>query len=46
MKTTKLLITLPVLLKAKIDTAKAQGYTASGLIRHLLEQHFKGKKAA
>jgi hypothetical protein len=33
-------------LKAKIDTAKAQGYAASGLIRHLLEQHFKGKKAA
>jgi hypothetical protein len=46
MKTTKLLITLPVRLKEKIDTAKAQGYTASGLIRHLLEQHFKGKKAA
>jgi hypothetical protein len=46
MKTIKLLITLPMPLKAKIDTAKAQGYTASGLIRHLLEQHFKGKKAA
>ena len=46
MKTTKLLITLPVSLRAKIDSAKAQGYTASGLIRHLLEIHFKGKRAA
>jgi len=46
MKTTKLLITLPTRLKDKLDTAKEQGYTASGLIRHLLEQHFKGKKAA
>ena len=46
MRTVKLLITLPALLKAKIDTAKTKGYTASGLIRHLLEQHFKGKKAA
>ena len=46
MRTVKLLITLPAPLKAKIDTARAKGYTASGLIRHLLEQHFKGKKAA
>ena len=46
MRTVKLLITLPAPLKAKIDTAKEKGYTASGLIRHLLEQHFKGKKAA
>jgi hypothetical protein len=46
MRTVKLLITLPAPLKAKIDTARAKGYTSSGLIRHLLEQHFKGKKAA
>lgn len=46
MRTVKLLITLPAPLKAKIDTARAKGYTASGLIRHLLEQHFKVKKAA
>jgi hypothetical protein len=46
MKTTKLLISIPAPLKAKLDTAKSQGYTASGLIRHLLEQHFKQTKRA
>jgi hypothetical protein len=46
MKTTKLLISLPAPLKAKLDTVKTKGYTASGLIRHLLEEYFKGKKAA
>ncbi len=33
-------------LKAKLDAERRTGTTASGLIRHLLEQHFKGKKAA
>jgi hypothetical protein len=42
MKTSKLLISLPTPLKAKLDIVKTKGYTASGLIRHLLEQHFKG----
>jgi hypothetical protein len=46
MKTSKLLISLPAPLKAKLDTVKTKGYTASGLIRHLLEEYFKAKKAA
>lgn len=33
-------------LKAKLDAERRTGTTASGLIRHLLEQHFKGKKVA
>lgn len=35
---TKLLIHLPVTLKRKLDALKAQGYTASGYIRALLEK--------
>jgi mannitol/fructose-specific phosphotransferase system IIA component len=40
MKHAKLLISLPATLKAKLDTLKAQGYTASGYIRALLEREF------
>ena len=46
MKMIRVLIQLPVPLKAKLDAARQRGTTAAGLIRHLLEQHFKGKKAA
>ena len=46
MKMTRLLIQLPWPLKAKLDALRAQGTTASGLIRHLVEQHFKGTRAA
>ena len=46
MKMIRMLIQVPVALKAKLDAERRQGTTASGLIRHLLEQHFKGKKAA
>lgn len=46
MKMTRLNIQLPHSLKAKLDTERRQGTTAAGLIRHLLEQHFKGKKVA
>ena len=42
----RLNIQLPKNLKAKLDAERKLGTTASGLIRHLLEQHFKGKKAA
>ena len=42
----KMLIQIPQTMKAKLDAARKRGTTASGLIRHLLEQHFKGKKAA
>ena len=46
MKSVRLLITLPEPLKAKLDALRKQGTTASGLIRNLVEQHFKNKRAA
>ena len=46
MKMVRVLVQLPPKLKANIDALRAQGTTASGLIRHLLEQHFKGQRAA
>ena len=46
MKSLRLLITVPASLKAKLDAQRKYGTTASGLIRHLLEQHFKGQRAA
>jgi hypothetical protein len=33
-------------LKTKLDIERKRGTSAAGLIRHLLEQPFKGKKAA
>ncbi|MEX2492730.1 MAG: hypothetical protein WD425_13315 [Nitrospirales bacterium] len=35
---TKMLVHLPVSLKKKLDALKAEGYTASGYIRALLEK--------
>ena len=46
MQNVKILVSLPARLKGKLDAERARGMTASGLIRHLLEKHFKGKKAA
>jgi len=46
MKMIKVLVQIPQSLKAKLDAERKRGTTAAGLIRHLLEQHFKGKKAA
>jgi len=46
MKMQRLNIQLPKTLKAKLDAERQRGTSAAGLIRHLLEQHFKGKKAA
>lgn len=46
MKMVRILIQVPVAVKAKLDAARKRGTSAAGLIRHLLEQHFKGKKAA
>ncbi len=43
MKQVKVLIQLPMALKARIDRLRVQGYTASGYIRHVLEQHFSTK---
>jgi len=41
---TKVLIHIPVSLKKKLDALKAQGYTASGFIRALLEREFSQTK--
>ena len=46
MKMTRMVIQLPQPLKAKLDAERKRGTSAAGLIRHLLEQHFKGTKAA
>jgi hypothetical protein len=46
MRMVRLLIQLPKPLKAKLDEQKKRGTSAAGLIRHLLEQHFKQKRAA
>lgn len=41
MKMVRILVQLPNSLKAKLDAERRHGTTASGLIRHLLDQHFK-----
>ena len=46
MKMQRLNIQLPDNLKAKLDAERKRGTSAAGLIRHLLEQYFKGKRAA
>ena len=46
MKTIRLNISLPLSLKSKLDAERRTGTTSSGLIRHLLEQHFKDGSAA
>ncbi len=46
MQMQRLNIRLSQTLKAKLDAEHKRGTSAAGLIRHLLEQHFKGKKAA
>jgi len=38
MKMERVLIQLPETLKAKLDALKAQGYTASGFVRAVLER--------
>ena len=40
MKMVKILISLPVPLKRKLDALRAQGYTAAGYVRNVLERHF------
>ena len=44
MRMERVLIQLPKPLKAKLDALKAQGYTASGFIRALLEREFNQPK--
>lgn len=36
----RLLIQVPEPIKAKLDALRQEGTTASGFIRHLLEDHF------
>jgi len=40
----RLMIQLPTPLKRKLDALRAQGYTASGYIRALLERELGGVK--
>ncbi len=40
MNNIKILVSVPVALKAKLDALRSTGVTAAGLIRHLLNQHF------
>jgi len=46
MKMQRMMIQLPASLKAKLGALRTQGTTASGLIRNLVEQHFKNNRAA
>lgn len=46
MRMKRMLIQIPKRLKAKLDAERKRGTSAAGLIRHLLEEYFKGKKAA
>lgn len=41
MEMTRIIVSIPRTLKAKLDALRATGTTAAGLIRHLLNQHFK-----
>ncbi|MBI3357589.1 MAG: hypothetical protein HY038_12650 [Nitrospirae bacterium] len=41
MKKTKVLVSMPESLKAKLDALRVQGYTASGFIRAVLERELK-----
>ena len=41
MKMVRLLIQVPAPMKARLDAVRQEGTTASGLMRHLLEEHFK-----
>jgi hypothetical protein len=41
MKHTKVLIQLPVSLKAQLDAKRTEGYTVSGYIRSVLERELK-----
>lgn len=43
MKMERMLIQIPKRLKMKLDAERQRGTSAAGLIRHLLEQYFKGK---
>jgi hypothetical protein len=41
MKMVRMIIQVPVSLKAKLKAEQKRGTSAAGLVRHLLEQYFK-----
>ena len=43
MQNTKILVEVPKAMKAKLDALRAEGTTASGLIRRLLNEFFGNK---
>ncbi len=45
MKMKRILVALPAPLKAKLDALRAQGYTAAGFIRSLLERALRDDTA-
>jgi hypothetical protein len=45
MNMVKLLVSVPKPIKAKLDALRAEGTTASGLIRRLLNEFFGNKPA-
>ncbi len=46
MQMVKLLIQVPAPIKAKLDTLRDQGYTATGYIKSLLERDFNRSHTA
>ena len=46
MKMVRMPIQIPLHLKKRLDAERKRGTSAAGLIRHLLEQYFKGGKRA
>jgi hypothetical protein len=46
MKMIRVLIQIPTPIKVRLDALRREGTTASGLLRHLLEQHFNHIPAA
>ena len=45
MKMVRILVQVPVSLKAKLDALRSQGYTASGYIRAVLEKELNQVEA-
>ena len=46
MKMFRMNVSIPLSLKTKLEAERRAGTTASGLIRHLLEKHFRSIAAA
>ena len=46
MKQRKMLISLPESMKQQLDALRAEGYTVSGYIRHIVEADLKRRQTA